>query len=690
MNNFSPGISIILPSFEGVKYLPRVLTSLHEQTLDHKLIEILVVLNGPEDGSREVVRRFQKAHSELALKILESSIAGASRARNIGLSSVTREFVTFVDVDDELESGFLQTAFSLVDESTCALMPIVDIKQGESEPANSLNTRIASYAGQKNLMRSMAWCLGFNACKILPTWTVQKYRYKEELKSGEDVAFFANLLKIPDLGVAVPQTQGGISYLRHVRTASVSRQLISFEFNVVQRLQCISSIRSVDVDSVALHARESLVNAQFLFIQDYLKKHPAHVDNAIKIAKEFGLSGLDFASLRREKARRLVISYCFPPYSDTSANVVAKQIAEDEILVDVISANMARVRNIDASTSLIAPEYIVQHIEEKVEPSFASWPLISSFARKSLKSATLLQLQGHLYETMYSRALWSGSHVAAALVKHRFPKIHWEAEFSDPMRRGVDGASRNGKITWGRTTNRLRGIIENNGWSILEIDSHFALTEAVTFILANELYFTNEYQRAVMLEDYPSDFQHMVLDKSTIRPHARPKEDLFRIGQPEYELDSAKINIGYFGNFYENRGIGPVLTAIERLPDELRNKFALHVFCSNPSEVRTLMKTRSLQSTVLAHSYLSYIDYLAILNRFNVLLVTDVDIEASAYEVNPFLPSKHSDYLASKTPIWGIVSTGSALDQSSVSFKSIQTESDSITQELYRMLEVLG
>src|SRR5699024_3833902 len=127
-----------------------------------------------------------------------------------------------------------------------------------------------------------------------------------------------------------------------------------------------------------------------------------------------------------------------------------------EELVDVISATMDRVRAVDNSTELIAAKYIRHHELLRVDPSFSSWPLISNFAAGAVRAATRMQKKNGGYESMYSRALWSGSHVGAALVKSKFPSIYWEAEFSDPLRQGVNGSPRQGRITWGTTTRRLR------------------------------------------------------------------------------------------------------------------------------------------------------------------------------------------------------------------------------------------
>ena len=689
MSELAPGISVILPSYKGVELLPRVLTSLANQTLNKNLYEVILVLNGPDDGSFNLVEEFKSINPLAEIRVLQTSQPGASRARNIGLSSVTRQFLTFVDVDDEVESEYLEVALDLVGDGKCALMPIVDISGGIRNPANSLNTRINAYSGSTQLLRSLPWALGFNACKIVPTTLLKSYRYSEQLQSGEDVAFFANLLNAPDLLVSVPAEQDGIAYLRHHRTGSISRQGESFDFSVLQRLQCIAALRHVEVHETSQRAREVLENSQFAFVEKYLKRNPVQVDEAIDEAIALRLTGLDFSRLRSETAKKLVISYCFSPYSDTSANVAAKQIAKESELVDVISANMERVREKDQTTSLIGARYVVRHSEVKVEPSFSSWPLISGFARSALRTAIKFQKQGSPYESMYSRALWSGSHVAAVLVKTKFPSINWQAEFSDPLRKGVDGTTRTGPITWGRTTMLLKRVISRSRWSDIDINTHFELTEVATFIAADELVFTNSNQQQVMLEGYPESLREMVRAKSIIRPHANPAAELFEIGISSFEPDCNKINIGYFGNFYENRGIGPIIEALESMPVEYRQKFDLHVFCNNVELIERMKKERSLGASVIAHTYLPYLDFLATLNEFDVLLVNDVDMGGSKFEVNPFLPSKYSDYSASDASIWGIVSKDSPLDQKSMRFRSYLADQESIRSELCRMLEEL-
>ena len=686
---FNPGISVIVPTFQGASRLHALLDSLEEQTLNRKLFEVIFVLNGPDDGSMALLERFRSKNKTLNIRLLQSTPQGASRARNIGLASVTREYVTFLDDDDTIEPRYLEVGIDSAAPGVCGLLPIVDLVDGKRVEHNTLGIRIASMRGTSQLVRDNPWCLGFNASKVIPTDILVNYRYNEGLQSGEDVAFFAQLLSIPDLVVRVSQNLEGAAYLRTQRKGSVSRQKKTFDFNVTQRLETIRELRAVEPPEVCSNALKSLETAQFAFARAYLVDNPDQLEEAIALAMQFKLHGLDWGRLRKEKAKRLVVAYCFPPYADTSANVTAKVIANRGELVDVISANMSRVRKEDASTLLVVEPYIGRNKRIDVDPSFASWPLICSFARKSLKQAKKWSNPRGRYQSLYSRALWSGSHVAAALIKLEFPDLHWEAEFSDPLRFGVDGRLREGKITAGLITRRLRNVIKKRGWGDLEIPSHFALTEFVTFLLADELVFTNENQRRVMLAPYPLELQQEFESKSVVKPHALPSRRLFSLGSAQSTADPTKINIGYFGNFYRNRGIGEVVEALGSLDADIANRFVLHVYCNKPETVNRIRWEDGLLNEVRVYDYLPYLDFLATSDCLDVLLANDTDISESCFLMNPFLPSKYADYAASRALVWGIVTPGSPLSDRPLDFTSVSGNEQSIRETLHRIQTML-
>lgn len=88
-----PGVSIVIPNFNGAKFLHDAITSALNQDYENK--EIIVVDDGSTDNSVEKLREFGSK-----IVLIESKNNGASTARNIGISAAKFELIAFLDSDD--------------------------------------------------------------------------------------------------------------------------------------------------------------------------------------------------------------------------------------------------------------------------------------------------------------------------------------------------------------------------------------------------------------------------------------------------------------------------------------------------------------------------------------------------------------------------------------------------------------
>ncbi len=59
------GISVILPTFRGEKWILKCLGSLSKQTLDKKLYEIIIIINGEKDNTESLIDTFKKKNNDL-------------------------------------------------------------------------------------------------------------------------------------------------------------------------------------------------------------------------------------------------------------------------------------------------------------------------------------------------------------------------------------------------------------------------------------------------------------------------------------------------------------------------------------------------------------------------------------------------------------------------------------------------
>lgn len=677
-------VSVVVPTHGGAERLPRLLDSFDSQTLDRASWEVVFVCNGADDGSSQLLKQWS-GRTDVSSRVLFTPEAGAGLARNIGVASARGDIITFVDDDDWIEPRFLEVGLHHTEERRIALLAIKDETSGGFAEENSLNTRRKLLAGSSVPVRSAVWALGFNACKFVPAKLLKQWRYEEHLTSGEDVAFFANLLRVEHLELTIPRDEQDASYIRVVREASVSRRQQSFDFNVAQRLDVIAELREIPVPPGAEQALNSLVSSQFGFVSGWLRTRPEQLDRAARYSIAVGASDLEWKRTHAHPARRVVFAYCFPPFADPAANVVAKRIIQQQEVVDVVSADMSPVRELDQSTRLLVDPWINNHHMVKGYPSFASWPAIASFGQKAVRA-----VHG-TYSTVYSRAMWSGSHVAGALYKSKYPSAIWEAEFSDPMRWDAKGEPRAGGPASGRVGRKLERGVEKAGWSSelhTSKGDHFSLTELATLSMADEVIFTNQNQLDLVLSAYSPGFCEMVRSKSTIQPQPVPPAEAYEAAEVELQLDHRKLNLAYFGNFYANRGLGDYAEALDLLPPEFAQRITLHVFSDGASG--PVMDQLIRSGNIVHHSPLNYLEFLAACKLFDALLVVDTATAGMSYAKNPFLPSKLSDYIGSGTPVWSMVEPGSPLSDASTPFVSELSHPKQAATELIQIAALRG
>lgn len=93
-----PVISIIIPVFNGGKYIERSIKSALDQTFSS--IEIIVVNDGSTDETLKIVRSL--AEKDSRIKVLDQPNGGVNAARWAGIQASTGQWICFLDADDTL------------------------------------------------------------------------------------------------------------------------------------------------------------------------------------------------------------------------------------------------------------------------------------------------------------------------------------------------------------------------------------------------------------------------------------------------------------------------------------------------------------------------------------------------------------------------------------------------------------
>lgn len=104
-----PKVSIIIPVYNGARWLAQTIQSALDQTWRER--EIVVVDDGSTDNSAEIARRFATA----GVALVHQPNRGASAARNTGLRSASGEFIQFLDADDLLAPDKIALQMAVLD-----------------------------------------------------------------------------------------------------------------------------------------------------------------------------------------------------------------------------------------------------------------------------------------------------------------------------------------------------------------------------------------------------------------------------------------------------------------------------------------------------------------------------------------------------------------------------------------------
>ena len=95
-------VSVIIPVYNGERYIRTCLDSLFSQPTEH--LEIIAVNDGSKDGSSALLHEYAAAHSNMRV-VDKPQNEGLPQAKRTGLAEVRGELVAFLDVDDHVTPG---------------------------------------------------------------------------------------------------------------------------------------------------------------------------------------------------------------------------------------------------------------------------------------------------------------------------------------------------------------------------------------------------------------------------------------------------------------------------------------------------------------------------------------------------------------------------------------------------------
>jgi len=141
-------VSIIMPAHNASKYISQSIESVISQVYNDW--ELIVVNDRSTDGTRDIVKNFERKDCRIVLLDNTSSIGGAYYARNIAIEKATGKYIAFLDSDDLWLPNKLSSQISIMSlkgyyASHCSYIRV----DKDSEHLNNVNVMdIVTYQDQ--------------------------------------------------------------------------------------------------------------------------------------------------------------------------------------------------------------------------------------------------------------------------------------------------------------------------------------------------------------------------------------------------------------------------------------------------------------------------------------------------------------------------------------------------------------
>lgn len=189
-----PEISIVMPVYNVEKYIDKAIKSVLAQTYSD--FELIIVNDGTEDSSMKCAERHAEKDSRIS--ILEQTNRGLSSARNTGLKYASGKYICFMDSDDEVDSCFLKTVMTVIEEKEpdVLMFGMIIQKLNNKEKITQffeLKTNIREYnrdnLSEFNLCDEAVELIGYATNKI----------YKRNLLMDHDLYFDEDILFLEDI-----------------------------------------------------------------------------------------------------------------------------------------------------------------------------------------------------------------------------------------------------------------------------------------------------------------------------------------------------------------------------------------------------------------------------------------------------------------------------------------------------------
>lgn len=192
-------ISIIIPVYNTEKYLPACLESVLSQSFSD--FEILLVDDGSTDESGRICEVY--AQKDDRIRVFHKENGGVSSARNLGLDNASGEWIYFVDSDDQILPGGLQTMIDCISDDVDIILGGYKRFNESGDVVYEIDDRVVCLMDKRESLSTLYARHGkyydyltYGCIRLLRNRIIQKYklRFDTEISNKEDTLFLVQYI----------------------------------------------------------------------------------------------------------------------------------------------------------------------------------------------------------------------------------------------------------------------------------------------------------------------------------------------------------------------------------------------------------------------------------------------------------------------------------------------------------------
>lgn len=263
------------------------------------------------------------------------------------------------------------------------------------------------------------------------------------------------------------------------------------------------------------------------------------------------------------------------------------------------------------------------------------------YIRKSFK-----KYKSKHYDYIYTSSYPGICHICGYKIKKYDPNVIWYASFSDPVKGSLykkDPFLKKRNIFYQIMFHGALWAYFNNKYEEVAIEK------------ADKLIFICEEQRDFTIAQYP-EYKQSILDRSIIL-NLHYDDDWERLDTNNEK--HTPLFASHAGRIYGHRRIEKFLEALKELKDEdkdLSKKIVFHQYGVIQKEYVKYINDNKLNDVFVLHDTVPYGDILEVMKNSDVLMLFDTIVDK---EMQPYLPSKVAEYIATNKPIFSICNENS-------------------------------